>query len=236
MLPATRRGSFNWRKCHFTTFRKIRHPTFSQWTPGSSKSFKAHYQKQLVKHYIECAEQQEAQTVNIREALHMVKTAWDSVSSSTIANCYRHVKILDTDSPDINEDNDLPLIELQRLLRQLPGQDGTLSADEYVDIDNEEETGQTLSDEDILDLVQDKDQTTDSDTDADDTSDPVQPEVSLAQAHRGLEDAIAYFEQTTSGEHSEDTLSMLLKVCRDLKDKSIKKWTQKKMTDFFMAQ
>ena len=44
------------------------------------KAFKVHYRKLLVKHYVDCAEDDRDQTVNLREALHMVKTAWDSVT------------------------------------------------------------------------------------------------------------------------------------------------------------
>ena len=71
-------------------------------------AFKAHYRKQLVQHYIERVEKNEEQSVNLREALHMVKTAWDRVQVSTIVNCYRHVKILPSSSTDgLDEDDDI---------------------------------------------------------------------------------------------------------------------------------
>lgn len=96
---------------------------------GIIKAFKAHYRKQLVAHYIDCAEKNEDQTVNLREALHMVKRAW----ASTISNCYKHVHILplapaeEFDENDnvplsnlqrrVDDDDDIPLIELQRQMR-----------------------------------------------------------------------------------------------------------------------
>ena len=73
---------------------------------GIIKAFKAHYRKQLVQHYIERVEKNEEQSVNLREALHMVKTAWDRVQVSTIVNCDRHVNILPSPSTDDSDEDD----------------------------------------------------------------------------------------------------------------------------------
>lgn len=74
---------------------------------GIIKAFKAHYMKQLVQHYINRVEKDEDQSINLREALHMVKTAWDRV------NCYRHVQILPTPEEFDDDDDDVPLSRLQ---------------------------------------------------------------------------------------------------------------------------
>ena len=133
---------------------------------GIIKAFKAHYRKQLVQHYIERVEKNEEQSVNLREALHMVKTPWDRVQVSTIVNCYRHVKILpspSTDDSDEDDDiplsllqyhraeDDIPLIELQMKMRELGN--SSMTAEEYVGVDEEEETGRHLNDDDIMMLV-----------------------------------------------------------------------------------
>ena len=60
---------------------------------GIIEAFKAQYRKHLVKYYIDCAEANRDQNVDLREALPSVKIAWDSVTSTTIRNCYRHVNI-----------------------------------------------------------------------------------------------------------------------------------------------
>ena len=90
---------------------------------GIIKCFMTYYRKQLVKHYIVCTEHNEAQTVNVRQALHMVKTAWDSVPQATISKCFNHMKIFpttnDTNATTTNDEDDLPLNELQKLVRQL---------------------------------------------------------------------------------------------------------------------
>ena len=119
------------------------------------KCFKTYYRKQLVKNYIVCAEHNEAQTVNVWQALHMVKTVWDSVSQATISNCFNHVKIFpttnDTNATTTNDEDDLPLNELQKLVRQLTYSE--MTADGYIKIENMEEIGQTLDDINILKLV-----------------------------------------------------------------------------------
>ena len=83
-----------------------------------------------MKHYIVCAEHNEAQTVNVWQALHMVKTAWNSVSQATISKCFNHVKIFpttyDTNATTTNDEDDLPLNELQKLVRQLTDSEMTM--------------------------------------------------------------------------------------------------------------
>jgi len=119
---------------------------------GIIKTFKTYYRKQLIQLYIECAETGEPQTVNIKQALSMIKKSWDSVSTGTIANCFRHVQILPTTEegdaeddlpliqlrrprPDQAEDpeDDMPLLQLRRLLRQMPSESCDLSAEDCRD-------------------------------------------------------------------------------------------------------
>ena len=211
---------------------------------GIIKAFKAHYRKLLVKHYIDCAEDDRDQTVNLREALHMVKTAWDSVTCRTIANCYRHVNILaapdqqpSQTSPQTeqdNDDDDIPLLELQRLMRKLPTDSTQMTADDYVQIDRQEETGQNLSDTDILEIVRKTDEEEKSENETSD-SDPFQPDVTLKEAQSSLQTLISFFEQTTAGETAEDTLTTLWKLSQQLKEKGARESKQKKLTDFFSS-
>nr|XP_022346078.1 uncharacterized protein LOC111138416 [Crassostrea virginica] len=96
----------------------------------------------------------------------MVNTAWDRVQVSTIVYCYRHVKILPSPSTDdsdedddiplsllqsLRDEDDTPLIELQMKMRELGT--SSVTAEEYVGVDEEEETGRHLNDDDIMKLV-----------------------------------------------------------------------------------
>ena len=163
----------------------------------------------------------------------MVKTAWDSVPQATISKCFNHVKIFpttnDTNATTTNDEDDLPLNELQKLVRQLT--DSEMIADDYVKIDNMEETGQTLDDKDILKLVavdipdvlvnsDDEDGTSD-----DGISDTVRNDVTLGQARSSLETLISYFEQTsvTLTEDDDNDINMkaldnLWKISRIMED------------------
>ena len=91
------------------------------------------------------------------------------MKQSTIGNCWRYVKILPpTQQPTTNTetdddlplaelqrhdaDDDLPLAELQRLLYRMPAED-RMNAIDYVNIDREIETGEMLTDDNILEMV-----------------------------------------------------------------------------------
>lgn len=104
---------------------------------GIIKAFKAHYRKQLVQHYINRVEKDEDQSINLREALHMVKTAWDRVKASTIVNCYRHVQILPTPEEFDDDDDDVPLSRLQ--FNREEDEEDEISREEAIECVEEEE-------------------------------------------------------------------------------------------------
>ncbi|XP_067650982.1 tigger transposable element-derived protein 6-like [Haliotis asinina] len=100
---------------------------------GIIRTFKAHYKKYLVKHFIRCAEDDLPQTLNLREALRFVKTAWSEVKSSTIQNCYRHVDIIPTPSDPVIDEDDMALSELRQFLKRFPNENGDIeNADDYI--------------------------------------------------------------------------------------------------------
>ncbi|XP_062578214.1 tigger transposable element-derived protein 6-like [Saccostrea cucullata] len=219
---------------------------------GIIKAFKAHYRKQLVHHYIERVEKKEEQSVNLREALHMVKRAWDSVKVSTIVNCYRHVQILpskddseeDDDVPlsrlqyrtDEDDDDDIPLLQLQKKMRELP-EACTMTAEEYVSVDAEEETGQHLTDDDIMTLVSREE--VPEIADKDDEEEEVRKDVTFSQASGGIKMVISFFEQTSTSATSIDMdkrrayLDHLWEMLDAITYCQARETTQKKMTDFF---
>ena len=248
---------------------------------GIIKTFKTYYRKQLVRHFIVCAENDNPQTVNVREALHMVKTAWASVTEKTINNCFRHVDIIpqlrrpdptpaatqsdddddDDDLPlsrlrdptpaatqsDDDDDDDVPLSDLRDLLRQLPKDDNnpTMTAEEYLAIDDTLETGQALDDDDILclvnrDYVPDAADDDDDDDAADDDDDDTQPtEVTTTQAREMITRLIPYFEQateqTTSDERRENAafLDQLWAMADVIQKRSTTRSRQTTIADFF---
>ncbi|KAK3587705.1 hypothetical protein CHS0354_042492 [Potamilus streckersoni] len=79
-------------------------------------------EKKIVRHYID---QGIVQTVDVRQALHMVIMVLGSVTQSTISNNFRLVQIILTPTitvDDIDDGDDMPLSQLKDLIRNLPTQ------------------------------------------------------------------------------------------------------------------
>ena len=89
---------------------------------------------------------------------------------------------------------------------KLPTDSTPMTADYYVQIDRQEETDQNLCDTDILDIVRRTDEEENSDNETSDF-DAFQPDVTLKEDQSSLQTLISFFEQTTAGEISEDTLT-----------------------------
>ena len=162
---------------------------------GIISSFKVHYRKQLIRQYITCAEKGVPQTIDLRQALHMVKTAWDAVSEATIVNCFRHVRIMPTGPALEESEDDMPLSELRSLMRQLPTQDESLSPEAYVGIDDQDETGDQLTEDDSVTLVDSQDDAEDDD----DNEETIRKDVTIGEARHHIEELICFFEQSATG-------------------------------------
>ena len=180
---------------------------------GIIRNFKGYYRSLLVRYFLQCIEDGVEQTVSIKLAITYVKEAWASVKQSTIVNCWRHVKILpptqqpttNTETDDADDDlplpelqrhdadDDLPLVELQRLLQRMPAED-RMNAIDYVNIDREIETGETLTDDNILDMVSET-RAADHVSDDDDDDEPEEPTLKKSDARKGLAQAIGFCEQ-----------------------------------------
>ncbi|XP_067682758.1 tigger transposable element-derived protein 6-like [Haliotis asinina] len=114
---------------------------------GIIRTFKARYKKYLVKHFIQCAEDDLPQTLNL-------KTAWSEVKGSTIQNCYRHVDIIPTPSDAVIDEDDMALSELRQFLQRFPNENGDIeNADDFIDIDNDAKTTPSLSSDEIVSMV-----------------------------------------------------------------------------------
>ena len=124
---------------------------------GVIHSFKSHYRKQLVRHYIQCAENDMPQIIDVRRALSMIKHAWSQVNNTTIARCWKHVSILPSapqESDDDDEEENIPLATLRELMISLSAE--ATEPEAYVSVDNNEPTTGEMTDSDILDLVMNK--------------------------------------------------------------------------------
>lgn len=219
---------------------------------GIIKAFEVHYRKQLVQHYINSVEKDEDQSINLREALHIVKTAWDRLKASTIVNCYRHIQILpspeefDDDDVDVplsrlqfnreeDEEDDIPLVELQRKMRQLPDT-GSMTAEEYLAVDEEEETVQHLTDDDIMLLVS-REEVIECIEEEEEKEVP--KDINLREGDEFITGSVNVLEQTPSSATEEEkalcheALDILWKVKDMVRRRQVREVQQKKMTYFF---
>ena len=101
-------------------------------------------------------------------------------------------------------------------MRKLPTDSTPMTADYYIQIDRQEETGQNLCDNDILDIVRRTDKEENSDNETPD-SDAFQPDVTLKEDQSSLQTLISFFEQTTAREISENTITALWKISQQLR-------------------
>ena len=110
---------------------------------GIIRNFKVYYRKILVSR--ELNEGQEMKKLNIKEAIEIVADAWDNVKQETIKNCWLSTGILPAEMTLVNADNmetdeaDNDIVELISALDSLsiaePSID-SLTANEYIEIDN----------------------------------------------------------------------------------------------------
>uniref|UniRef100_H3ASV9 HTH CENPB-type domain-containing protein n=1 Tax=Latimeria chalumnae TaxID=7897 RepID=H3ASV9_LATCH len=173
---------------------------------GIIRAFKALYRCQLVQLYVNRAEEARIQTVDLCQALQMIRLAWRNVTATTVKNCWHHTGILPCDNAvtatttDEHDEDDMTLAEIQQLIHQLDPVAGPNAATEYVSIDREVETMQELDDDTIVDIVStSREESCDgaeNDVDGQDKSEP-EPEpapVTAREACAALASAIRFYE------------------------------------------
>ncbi|XP_060557064.1 tigger transposable element-derived protein 4-like [Ruditapes philippinarum] len=133
---------------------------------GVIKNLKVHYRKQVVAKKIKAVDNNKDFSISVLDALRMMRHAWSQVTSTTIKNCYRHAGFTSTQTTDVESeddaDDDIPLNQLASIL-------GTrVSMDDYVNIDDELQATEAISDNDILSELLEA-RSVDDDSDNDDT-------------------------------------------------------------------
>ncbi len=192
----------------------------------------------MCRYFIALAEDGLPLTITVRQALLFIKEAWEEVTQSTIANCWRHTGILPgttasassstasstTASSTTASSSAMPAEDVQQLTQLISNLPDAVSADmsaeEFINIDADLDTQQLLTDNEILELV------TSEGPDAEDPEDPDDPEpepvppMTRKQARGGLLDALQFFEQQAGSENPTpeaiDTSATLIKQLRSM--------------------
>ena len=204
-------------------------------------SFKCHYRKHLVRHYLQCVEEERAQSVDLRQALGFVKHAWSEVTSTTIYRCWKHTKILPGVTPVLSEENrevdedDIPLATLRTLMLSLSPE--SLDPRTYVSVETTEPTSGELTDDTIVEIIQGSSLASDNPNTPDPESDvpsvETQPEVMTSkEARAALQGLVHYFEEC--GDPEASTVITSLQYAGTILNKNwLKSMRQASLKDYF---
>ena len=109
---------------------------------GVIRNLKVNYRKQLVGKLSQCIETRTEYSVNVLDALHFLKSAWDNVSIETISNCFMRV-VTETALP--TQTTSLPTMPLDISSGMNPDM-----FEHYVSVDNDVVCTEDISDVDVL--------------------------------------------------------------------------------------
>ncbi|KAH3740026.1 hypothetical protein DPMN_046721 [Dreissena polymorpha] len=127
---------------------------------GVIKNLKVQYGKQILTQKFRVEDNDEELKVNILQALLMMKRAWESVTATTIQNCFKHAgfrkeeETIDDDDKEYHEvpddpDDDIPLARLAEIFGS------TATMEDYLSIDSNLPATEDTADDHILQDLRD---------------------------------------------------------------------------------
>ncbi|XP_057335435.1 tigger transposable element-derived protein 6-like [Microplitis mediator] len=165
---------------------------------GIIKNFKSYYRKEVVRKLIGDMEQHSNSPITVLQAMRMADKAWRSVSARTISNCFNSCGFsmpLNTSTPeDVLKEvlEDANLDELQADWNQL--QNIEVQFEDYVTCDDDLATTGTLTDAEIIDIVNQNDTVNPDDLDDADLSNS-EPAITTKQAREAVDTLRSYVER-----------------------------------------
>ncbi|CAB5293589.1 unnamed protein product [Rhizophagus irregularis] len=205
---------------------------------GIIHSFKAKYKREFCNHIIHQFNRginRETNKLNIKEAIDYIAEAWENVTQTTIQNCWVKTGILPS-SDCIIDDVNMQGIELNELdelneinLDLLPEADDLR---EYFHmLDHDIPTEEHLTDEQIINLLQDEGNESNSEGDISDDEEAMI--VTEKKGVEALKTFINYFEQQNDPEFNIDELHIFRKYLRILKVREFNSKHQTTLDIFF---
>jgi len=225
---------------------------------GIIKNFKFYYRRILASARLEAAEGGVPFKWNMLDCLLAVQSSWRQVKASTIVNCWRKAGFVAPSTADgdddstVNVDDDADEQQQQRTYRNIWERlnevlDVNLpSADDYIAVDDEEQTNELLTDKEIVDQVRSEqhavgDSDTKDDHDGDEEEEAGTQEAtppSMREARAALETLRSFL--MNSGELSEENQETLFNAAGKFETLLIEKvgsvTKQKLITDFFQKK
>ncbi|XP_061165650.1 tigger transposable element-derived protein 6-like [Saccostrea echinata] len=184
---------------------------------GIIQAFKAHYRKLQLHYLVDCFDKNNAPKVLLSEGIRFIKQTWESVTPDTIRNCWIHSGLVTDENRPINstpvDDYDLTvsLSQVQDSLDLDP--DMRLTVREFLNLDKNAESSQSLTDDEISSTVANSNDNTDQVEDDSEEEAPCVP--TYVEARQGLECLLRHLESKESTTESE--INFLLRLAIKIK-------------------
>lgn len=192
---------------------------------GVIRSLKQFYRKQMLLKIMELQESSITKAISILEGINLLSFAWETISSETIRNCFRHAGLVKSsnESVDCDQEDNLPLSDWLRIQNMLDSN----KFDDYINIDEEVITTEELSDNDLMKQLQNQEETDEELQDDEEAETVVTTEEALG-CIRKLKN---FFQQE---DVNDEIFSNLNKIHLLIQNKYIaNRQVQTKITDFF---
>lgn len=197
---------------------------------GIIQNFKIFYRRQLLRKYLAAFQAKEEFTINILDALHMLRTAWSLVTPETIENCFKHsgfskvitqTKVCEYDIKIESKFNEM-FEQATSILNC------SVSLVDYLKIDSNVYTSQVLSDNEIIELVKSGNTDEISDGSEDETI-QIETIPSTLDIRKMLSGIRRFLDKKSNGEMSQN----IDKIEEFVENRLISSLIQKSITDYF---
>jgi hypothetical protein len=175
---------------------------------------------------------------NVRESLYMISKAWRHVDFSTIENCWKHCDIVSAYAYDI-EVNRLMMINYEEEIKKFDrsllklelsrfAYKRTESAKEYIELDQTEPTEAYMSDQEIFEMVENKNKIVES-QDEEPLCEKIDTKITFQEALSSYKVLFGYLEQSGSFSNEKllDNIERLKDELYELEDKNKVQFTLK---------
>jgi hypothetical protein len=211
------------------------------------------YRQRLLTRVIQDIGKPDKTKVNLLDALYMIRAAWRDVKQTTISNCFSHChfkQLVSDDVPnDAAADNSAVESSSSEQQREQPdvqarniwdclnaaglGLPQGASVDDYMQVDNDVQTCQTLTDAELVAAVLKTDIATGSDDETDECSSEPAGVPSTAEARAAFSVLRRYIESFTTGSDVYDSVGVLSDF---IDNRYLSDLVQQNITDFFKKQ
>ncbi|GBM13293.1 Tigger transposable element-derived protein 4 [Araneus ventricosus] len=130
---------------------------------GVIKNFKIHYRKRIVRKVITALKNNQSMPkINLRESISEISKAWNYDVTDRNSFAKAGFFVSNENSASTDDEDDIPLEKLKKMWIQLRGKEeinDDVLIDDFLSLDSEAETSETLTELDILDIVKNKNNT-----------------------------------------------------------------------------